>query len=130
MRKVTLILGLLIVLVLLLQSCASAGISSHSPSISEDDPRAASAVAGGVGLAAALYGIIGLSFVLTVPLVSVMAFALAALIAALGPTLGFGDGKGWAVALGMLSVFALIGHLGLRRKKRLKKAQNNGPAAM
>jgi hypothetical protein len=129
MRKVTLILGLLIVLVLLLQSCASAGISSHSPSISEDDPRSASAVAGGVGLVAALYGIIGLAFVLTVPWVSVLAFALAALLAALGPVLGFPDGKGWAVALGMLSIFALIGHTKLRRKKRREQAQTNGPAA-
>jgi hypothetical protein len=129
MRIATLVLGILIVLVLLLQSCATAGISSHSPSITEDDPRSASAVAGGVGLAAALYGVIGLAFVLTVPLVSVLAFALAALLAALGPLFGFSDGKGWAVALGMLSVFALIGHLKLRRKKRLEKAQNNAPAA-
>ena len=124
MRTATLILGLLAVVILLLQSCAIAGVPSFPGSSSAADTPSESVVAGGVGLVAAFYGIIGLAFVFRNPLVSVIAFLLAALIAALGPMLGFTDGKGWAVALSVLSLFALMGHLGMRRKKRREDARN------
>ena len=122
MRIATLILGIFVVIIMLFQSCAVACLGSVSDSLAEKKTPSETTTGGAFGIMAAVCAIIGAAFVLKVPIVSIVAFLLGALLAGMGPQYKYADGAVWAWVLGILAVFSLFAYIGLRRERRAKMA--------
>lgn len=110
MRIAVLILGLLLGIVMVLQSSLVAGLSG----VAGDQ---ATNTAGGGGIIMALLWLVACALVIAVPLVSTIIFVVAGLIgfayAANFPDLGV-----WAAVSLVLAVLSFIGWLGKRRGER------------
>lgn len=120
MRVALLIIGLVLSLVFLLQSCAVATVGSAIDRAQGWQPSGA-AVGAQYGIIGAICGVVGAAFALKIPLVSVFAFALGAYLAARSTEWGFDDGAIWAGVLGVLMVLAIIAHWRLLGEKRWAK---------
>ena len=115
MRITVLILGLLLGLLMFIQTMLVYGLSSAG----NDE---ASAQAGAVGVLMALLWLVACAFVLPFPLVSVIAFVLAGLFgfAASGE---FADLGYWGGASLVLAVLAFLGWRGKRKQDREARAE-------
>lgn len=110
MRIAVLILGLILGIVMVLQSVLVTGFSG----MAGDE---ASGTAGLGGIMMAVLWLIACALVIPVPLVSAVAFAMAAYV---GFTFAkdFGDLRIWAMASIVLAVLSVIGWIGKRRGER------------
>jgi hypothetical protein len=112
MRVATLIIGLLLGLLLFLQTMLLYGLSNAG-----NDEKNAGAAA--IGVFVALIWLVASAFVMAFPLFSAIAFAAAALFAFLGG--GSSDFKDliiWGVASALLAVLSYFGWRGKRRDRR------------
>ena len=107
MRVATFVLSVLIVGVMLLQSCAVYGLGSMADALSEKPTGYGDM--GAAGIVVALAAFVGMAFVLKKPLVAFVSYGLAALLAFGVGALGFSDMNIWGVVLIGLALMALWG---------------------
>src|SRR5215212_11487961 len=111
MRIATLILGLILMVVVGLQSCAV----SLGGSLGESEKMSQG---GSVGIFLAFLFLIGAAFALVFPLVSLIAFLLGGLFGvAAGATTPFSDLTIWGIVSSVLAVFIFFGWRGKRRAR-------------
>ena len=123
MRIATFVLSVLVVIIMLLQSCLVFGCSSISDSLSDAEEASDSTGGGAVGVLAALCAFVGMAFVLKLPVVSIVLYLLGALFAFLASTTGFSDMTIWGVALVVLAVLAFFARRELKREAKAGAAQ-------
>lgn len=111
MRITTMILSLLLMLVVGAQSCAvTVGDSMGNEKVADQG--------GPWGIIVAFFFLIAGAFALTFPVVSLIFFALSAIVGfSAGATTSFSDRTIWGVVSLILAVFSFFGVLEKRRKK-------------
>lgn len=110
MRIATLILALVLMAIVGMQSCAVYGLSSIAGQQKTSE-------GGALGLVVAFLYLVGAAFALPLPIVSVIAFALAGLFGiAAGATTPFSDMSIWGVVSFALAALSFLGHRERRRR--------------
>ncbi len=109
MRVATMIIGIFLAIMLLVQSCTVfvGGELFTEESMSQG---------GAVGIFVGFLFIIGGAFALKIPKVSIVVFAIGAVVGFIaGATTEFGDMTFWAIAAVILSILSFAGHRRLQR---------------
>ena len=116
MRIATMIISLLLMVVVGLQSCTVyvGGSATGQEKLSQG---------GAVGLLVAFLFLIAGAFALAFPLVSLIAFVLAALMALVAYSVGFSDMWIWAI---VAVVLAAMSFFGFREKRKAASRVHNG----
>jgi hypothetical protein len=115
MRLATLILSLILMIVVVFQSCTLGAFGTVTNNTV--DTGAASS-----GMGIALLFLIGGAFVLPFPLVSTVVFALAGLIGSTAETGKFADLRAWGWISFLFAAMSFVGWLGKRRRARRRAA--------
>lgn len=116
MRIATLIVGLLLGLMLTIQTFAATAIGDLG-----NDTTTATAAGAGFGMM--LLWLLGCALVIPFPLVSTVLFALSALLGLLVPTGDFADLRFHGFAAVVLTIMALLGYRGKRVADREKREE-------
>lgn len=103
MKIAVFVISILVIIVMLLQSCAVFGLSSVSDSLEGTTDPSDTTSGGAMGIAAALAAFVGMAFVLAMQRVALIAYLLGAIFAFMGGALGFSDMTMWGVVLLILA---------------------------
>lgn len=120
MRIATFVISILLVIVMLLQSCAVFGLGSISDNLGSETGQSDTTSGGAVGILSALTAFIGMAFVLKKPTVSLVMYAISALFAFIASTSGFSDMNIWGVVLLILAGMAFFSRQELRKEEAAK----------
>lgn len=117
MRIATFVISILVIIVMLLQSCAVFGLGSVADTLGGEEEPSEATSGGAVGIVAALAAFIGMAFVLKMPTVALIAYIVAALLAFAASALGFGDMTIWGVVLLILAGMSFWSRRELRKEQ-------------
>jgi len=109
MRIAVLIIGLILMIIIGMQGC----LVGAGGTIFGDEELSGG---GGIGMFAALLFGVAAAFVMAKPIVSLVIFILAALLAFLAGTTGFSDMNVWGALALVLAVLSYFGHRELLKK--------------
>ncbi|NLX91904.1 MAG: hypothetical protein GXZ07_10055 [Firmicutes bacterium] len=110
MRIAVLVIGLIFMIIIGVQGC----LVGAGGTIFGDEELSGG---GGIGMFASLLFGVAAAFVMAKPVISVVIFILAALLAFLAGTTGFSDMNIWGVLALLLAVLSYFGHRELLRKQ-------------
>lgn len=106
MKIAVFIVSILVIIVMLFQSCAIFGLGSLSDSLGGEEEPSEITSGGAVGILAVILAFLGMAFVLGMQRTSSILYTLAALSAFLAGSLGFSDMTVWGVILLLLAAGA------------------------